>query len=145
MQPSIIFIFRRAADPGGWLRGSGAIKRLSRIIADLILSNGVDCSKIDYTVLSAAIISTQTSSDSIRLFIKCLSFWDEKKTMEVLAELPEPYCEIALYGKRPKLDNNKTNLEFVRLLKDNDFISSIKEEKDLIKVNTFRNSDHSEG
>jgi hypothetical protein len=126
---------------------AGAIKskKLSRRIASLIVSNEVDCSKIDDNVLSSAIINAQTTEDSIRLLTKCLSTWDEKKTMEVLADLPEPFSKISSYGKYPKLNNNEINLTFARLLETKGFISTTKEEGDSIKINTFKSSDHSEG
>jgi len=123
----------------------GAIKskQLSRLIANLLVSNEVDCSKFDDAVLSSAIINAQASSESIRLLTKCLSTWDEKKTMEVLANLPEPLNEISSYGKRPNLPYNEINIVFARLLKTKGFISSLKEESGSIKINTFKLSDHS--
>ncbi|MDD3814728.1 MAG: hypothetical protein PHZ02_08780 [Desulfocapsaceae bacterium] len=126
---------------------TGAIerKKLSRLIARLLASNEIDCSKFDDTVLSSAIINAQTIEDSIQLLTKCLSIWDEKKTMAVLADFPEPFSEISSYGKRPKLNNNEINFAFAMLLKTKDFISSLKEEGGSIKINTFKSSDHSEG
>lgn len=125
---------------------SGAIesKQLSRLIANVLVSNEIDCSEIDDTVLSSAIINAQTTSDSIRLLMKCLLTWNEKKTMEVLAALPEPFSEISLYGKRPKLDHNEQNLAFAKLLEKKGFISSIKEKSDSLIINTFKSNDHSE-
>lgn len=120
-------------------------KKLSSLIANLLSSNEIDCSKFDDTVLSSAIINAQTTEDSIRLLTKCLSIWDEKKTMEVLVDFPEPFSEISSYGKRPKLNNNEINLAFAMLLETKKFISSLKEEGGLIKINTFKSSDHSEG
>ncbi len=126
---------------------TGAIKskKLSSLIASLLVSNEIDCSRFDDAVLSSAIINAQTTEDSIRLLTKCLSTWDEKKTMEVLADFPEPFSEISSYGKRPKLNNNEIHLTFARLLATKGFISSVKEEGGSIKINTFKSSDHSEG
>ena len=119
-------------------------KHLSRLIADIFLSNDINCSKIDDTVISSAIINAKKAGDSIRLLMKCLMAWDEKKTMEVLADLPEPFSEISAYGKRPKLDHNKQNLAFAKSLEAKGFISSIKEKSDSIIINTFKSSDHSD-
>ena len=124
--------------------GAMESKQLSRLIADLFLSNEIDCSRINDAVLSSAIINAQTSSDSIRLLMKCLSTWDEKKTMTVLADLPEPFSEISSNGKRPKLEHNEQNLAFAKLLEKKGFISSMKEKSDSIIINTFKSSDHSE-
>lgn len=125
---------------------SGAIKseQLSRLIANVLVSNEIDYSKIDDAVLSSAIINAQTTSDSIRLLMKCILTWDEKKTMEVLAGLPEPFSKISVYGKQPKLDHNEQNLAFANLLEKKGFISSMKEKSDSIIINTFKSSDHSE-
>jgi hypothetical protein len=124
----------------------GAInnKQLSRLISGLLLADEADCSKFDDRVILAAIVNAQTSSDSIRLLMKCLSNWDENKVMGVLANLPEPFSEISSYGKRPRLDNNAINLTFARLLETKGFVSSVKVEDDSIKINTFNSSDHSE-
>jgi len=125
---------------------SGAIKseQLSRLIANLLVLNEIDYSKIDDAVLSSAIINAQTSSDSIRLLMKCLLTWDEKKTMEVFAALHEPFSKISVYGKQPKLDHNEQNLALAKLLEKKGFISSIKEKSDSIIINTFKSSNHSE-
>jgi len=123
--------------------GAAKSKQLSRLIAGLLVSDEADCSEFDDTVLSSAIVNARTSADSIRVLMKCLSTWDEIKAMAVLAELPEPYSEISAYGKRPRLDNNEINLSFARLLETKGFISSVKVEDDLIKINTFKSSDHS--
>ncbi|HWR78499.1 MAG TPA: hypothetical protein VN283_14965 [Thiobacillus sp.] len=124
--------------------GAAKSKQLSRLIAGLLVSDEADCSEFDDTVLSSAIVNARTSADSIRLLMKCLSTWDENKAMAVLADLPEPFSEISVYGKRPRLDNNEMNLSFARLLETKGFISSVKVEDDLIKINTFKSSDHSD-
>lgn len=117
-------------------------EKLSLLFADFIISNEVNCSTFEDSVLSSVITNAKTSSDSIRILIKCLSTWDEEQTMAVLADLPGPLSDISLYGKTPKLSNNKFNLEFARLLKTKGFVSSIKEKEDTIKIYTFKSSDH---
>lgn len=123
--------------------GAISSKQLSRLIANLLVSNEIDCSKFDDSILSAAIVNAQTSSDSIRLLMKCISTWDENRVMGILAKLPEPFSEISTYGKRPRLDKNEINLTFAKLLETKGFISSVKVEDDSIKINTFNSSDHS--
>jgi len=76
--------------------------------------------------------------------MKCLPTWDEEKTMGVLAKLPEPFSEISSYGKRPKLEDSTINYNFTVLLKNQGFISSFKQENGLIKISTFKSSDHVE-
>lgn len=123
--------------------GAMASKKLSRLVASLLVSNEIECSSIDDSVLSSAVINAQTTSNSIQLLMKCLSSWDERQTMEVLAELPEPFCKISSYGKITKLENNTINLAFSRLLDTRNFVSSIKVKDRSIKINTFKSSDHS--
>lgn len=116
---------------------------LSRLITNLLVSNEVDCSEFDVTVLKSAIVNAQTPPNSIQLLMKCLPTWTESQTMEVLADLPSPFNEISSYGKRPQISNNKLNLEFSKLLKERDFISTVKAEDRVITINTYKSSDHS--
>ncbi|MDD2943656.1 MAG: hypothetical protein PHC51_11910 [bacterium] len=124
--------------------GASGSKQLARLIADLLVSNEIDCSKFDARVLTSAIANARTANDSIKLLLKCLPDWDEAKAMGVLATLPEPFSEISIYGKRPKLDHNEINLELAKLLEVKGFVSSITLEDRMIKINTYKSSDHSE-
>jgi len=124
--------------------GARESKKLSQQIANILLENDVDCSRVDDAVLSSAIVNVQNTPDSIKLLVKCLPTWDEIKTMEVIAELPEPFSEISTYGKRPKLNNNEENLAFAKLLIEKGYISTIKEKGDSIIINTFKSSGSSE-
>lgn len=119
-------------------------KKMASLIADSLLLNNDDCSKIDTTVLTSAIINAQTNLSSIELLMRCLPFWDEKKAMEVITLLPDPYKEISSYGRRPRLEKNEINLKFAQVLKERGFISSITDEEGFIKINTFKSNDHSE-
>lgn len=125
---------------------SGVINnaRLSCLIANVLISNEIDYSEIDDSVLGSAIINAEKTPESIQLLMKCLSKWDEKKTMDVLSALPEPFSEISQYGKHPKLEHNEQNLALAKVLKDKGFISSIKEKNDSIIINTFTSIDHAE-
>lgn len=124
--------------------GASGSKKLSRLIADLLVLNEIDYSKFDASVLTSAMANARTAEDSIRLLTKCLPIWDENKVMGALAKLPEPFSEIATYGKRPKLDNNEINRAFANLLEVKGFVSSVTPEDRLIKINTYKSSDHSE-
>lgn len=124
--------------------GAANSKQLSRLIADLLISNEIDCSNFDTSVLTSAITNAHRVQDSIMLLIKCLPIWDEKKVMGTLAMLPEPYSKISIYGKCPKLDYNEINMALANLLTEKDFVSSVTLENHLIKINTYKSSDHSE-
>jgi len=119
-------------------------EQLSQLIANVLVANDVDCSKVDDAVLSSAIVNAQNISDSIRLLMKCLPKWEQIKVIEVIAGLPKPFSEISVYRKRPKIDNNKVNLAFAKLLEEKGYISSINEKGDSIIINTFKSSSHSE-
>jgi len=122
-------------------QGARESEKLSQLIANVLVVNDVDCSKVDDDVLSSAIVSAQNVSDSISIFMKCLPKWGPVKVMEVIADLPKPFSEISVYGKRPKIDNNKVNLEFAKLLEEKGYISSMKEKGDSVIINTFKSSD----
>lgn len=56
-----------------------------------------------------------------------------------LYSLEEPYPDIAGSGKRPLIDNNKYNAAFAENLKSKNYISSFDQEKNGIRISTFRN------
>jgi len=122
--------------------GVQSSEKLSSLVVRILLSNNVDCSIVDSEVLSSAIINTQDNSDSIKLLIRCFSHWDEGMVMEVLAQLPKPFKEIAIYGKRPRLDRHALMMELAKQLKENGFISSFNTDHGYITINTFKSSNH---
>lgn len=119
-------------------------RALSQLISNVLVSNEVDYSRFDDAVLSSAIINSQSTSDAIKILVKCITNWNEEQAFKVIQYLPEPFCEIPAYGKRPKLELNTENLDFANILDRKGFISSFKEKSDHIAINTFKSSDHSE-
>ncbi|WP_431064491.1 hypothetical protein [Methylotuvimicrobium sp.] len=117
---------------------------LSQLISNVLVSNEVDYSRFDDVVLSSVIINSQSTSDAVKILIKCIPNWNEEQTFKIIQSLPEPFCEISAYGKRPKLELNTENLELANILATKGFISSIKEKPDFITINTFKSNDHSE-
>jgi len=117
---------------------------LATLISDLLISTGAEVTKFDDLVLTSAIVNARTHTDSIKLLMKCIPNWDEATTMSVLAELPKPYCDIAKYGKHPKLDKTSLHQEFVQLLEQQNYISSFSCPSwgSSIRVNTFKSQDH---
>jgi hypothetical protein len=57
---------------------------------------------------------------------------------DFLNSLPEPYCNIAEKGKRPLIQNNKENEQFVNILKEKNYISKYDQEKNGLRISTFR-------
>lgn len=123
---------------------SGAMvsNQLCDLVARILVANTIDCSKVNDEVLELSIINAKDIFDSIKLLIKCLPVWDEARMMKILAKLPRPYSEISSYGNRPKLNNNKINLEFAQLLEQRGFISSINTKGKFIRINTFKSGTH---
>jgi len=61
--------------------------------------------------------------------------------MDVLGQLPTPFSEITEYGKIPKLPKTPTNFQLAKLLEKNRIISSVTEQENKIKINTFKSPD----
>jgi hypothetical protein len=97
-----------------------------------------------YEALANVIGTAPTKTGSIQLLIKCIPWWNEKQTMDVLSKLGEPYSDIAAYGTRPKLANNETNRELSKLLVSEKIVSTIndKEDEGFIRFNTWKSPDH---
>lgn len=119
---------------------TGALGSYSLLLAMtfVFLLDGYSCSKTDDEVLKQAIIKNPNIDISIRLLVKCLINWSRSTVMNVIAELPSPYNQIAQLGKRPKLKITNLNKELSNSLKTKGFISSVKENKSHIRINTKR-------
>jgi predicted transcriptional regulator len=119
-------------------------QQLAAVIASVIAPTTVDLSQFNSEVLSAAIIHATDATQSIQILTRCITSWSGESITQVLTQLSEPLSSIAVHGKRPKLKNTALNLEFVKALKAEDYISSYKEKKDFIEVNTYSSPDRSE-
>lgn len=119
-------------------KGANESKRLSQLISNVLLNYEVDLSLVNDEVLSLAILNAKNTSCSIKLLIKCFPILNESMVMGIIAKLPEPYSEIASNGKRPKLDYTEENLEFANILKEKEYISSVKEKGSSIVINTYQ-------
>src|SRR5690606_19846800 len=111
-------------------------KNLTEIMSNLIASNDIDYTVLDRAIMRQLIAQAGSASTSIRLLTKCIHSWSEESLMEAISHLPEPYCDIAAYGKRPKLPKTMENGSFSETLKSKGFISSIKYGDDTIQINT---------
>lgn len=119
-------------------------KQLARLISNVLVSNEVDYSKFDYAVLSSVIINSQSTSNAIKILIKCMPNLNEEQAFKIIQALPEPFSEISEYGKRPKLELTPENMELAKILEQKGFVSSIKEKIGFVTINTFKSSDHSD-
>jgi len=65
----------------------------------------------------------------VKLFNSNSALFDHSEIDNFLNTLKEPYASIAESGKRPVIENNTTNMNFVKILKEDKYISSFKQEK----------------
>lgn len=114
---------------------------LARVISTLFKKPSIDKSLFAPAVLSVAIINAENIDVSIDILIKCIPFSTGEWTMSILKQLPSPYNDIALSGKRPKLQKTERNLDFARLLEDKCLVSSVVERLGVVRINTFKNTD----
>lgn len=84
------------------------------------------------------IVTTRDYEESIKLLTIYIAMVKKDEVMRVVSDLNNPYKEIASYGKRPKLINNKTNEDLSFALKRHGCISSFKEYGNIIRINTLR-------
>ncbi|MGL1921585.1 MAG: hypothetical protein OCD03_11225 [Hyphomicrobiales bacterium] len=116
---------------------------LSRAISQLLISTDVNLSTIDDAVVKSAIQDCSTIEGAIKLLIKCLDHWNKEFGMKVIAKLPPPYSDISKYGKKPKIENNKLNSDFVAKLKNKKYISSYSSViGSKIRIYTYKSADH---
>ena len=95
-------------------------------IATLLLADRT--LKIENPFIVELIISnTLPTNEKIKIFISKEELFDQATTTRFLETLKDPYCNIAKYGKMPKIEKTLVNQEFAQILKDKDYISSFRE------------------
>lgn len=78
--------------------------------------------------------------DKIRIFNKWNRIYNKEDITTFLISLEEPYSLIAENGKRPLIDNNHVNRDFIPILQVKGYISKYAIEKRKgIRISTFRN------
>lgn len=117
---------------------SGDLK-LASVLAILFQKHDIELAKIDNELMQWICYSNKDINTAIELILKFIEFWDEDGTFNVLGRLPEPYCNISNYGKRPKIDKTDLNLKFAKALHRRHFISSMPVEDFVIQINTKKN------
>ncbi|MCD4729186.1 MAG: hypothetical protein K8R74_01200, partial [Bacteroidales bacterium] len=80
-----------------------------------------------------------TTNEKITIFNHNSEKLDNDDIMEVLDSFGKPYSRITINRKRPLIDNNKLNMEFVEILKKKHCISKYTVEKNGIRISTFYN------
>lgn len=114
---------------------------LVNLIAPMLALDDIDCSKIEQDMMRELILRTNNSDEKIQLLNKYIQIWSDSDLTAIIEKLPPPYCEIAIYGKRPKIYKNDTNLKLAELLESHRIISSFSKTGTKIQINTYKSSD----
>ena len=112
--------------------------KLLSLIGNLILANNRAMNIDEFIIVEASIDSELKDIDKIKIFNNYSSLYHKELIEDLLKSLGGKYLEIGIRGKRPLLNKNEVNLNFVKILKQKKFISSYKiDKKERIQVNTF--------
>ncbi len=109
---------------------------LANCLIILFQKHHIELEKLDNALLQWICSSSKDTDTSIELILKFIEFWDEDETFKVLDRLPQPYCNISNYGKRPKINKTDLNMKFAKALHRRHFISSMPVEDSVIQINT---------
>lgn len=99
-----------------------------------------DIEGLGFDLIRAVVMHSHPVTEQIVLLNKCHKSLSVEEVREVLSALPEPYSDIAIFGKSPRIKNTPINRAFVAWLEEKRVISSSKPtylERE-IRVNTFR-------
>ncbi|MBY5646012.1 ATP-binding protein [Rhizobium leguminosarum] len=88
----------------------------------------------------AVILNSHPEALQISLFNKLHSVLTNVEVRDVLQGLPAPYCDIAIYGRAPRIDSDSANEGFASWLKERKIISSFGPTlfSGGIRISTFR-------
>ncbi len=106
----------------------------------IIMSLPNDIEGLSFDLIQAIVMHSHPVTEQITLLNKCHKSLSVEEARVVLSVLPEPYSDIASFGKSPKIKNTPANSTFVEWLEEKRIISSSKltYSKREIRVNTFR-------
>jgi len=99
-----------------------------------------DIEGLGFDLIRAVVTHSDPVTEKIVLLNKCHKSLSVEEVREILSALPEPYSDIAIFGKSPRIKNTPINRAFVEWLEEKRVISSSKPtylERE-IRVNTFR-------
>lgn len=104
------------------------------IIGNLLLKN--NDFEINETIYKAILCSRSLISyKKIKLFNKRYNIMGKNSIDQFLNSMNEPYSRITIHGKMPSIELNDTNIEFLRILKDEKrYIKNYIEKNTTIKV-----------
>jgi len=106
--------------------------KLSDKLCDILASYGY--TDLDFEYLSSFFNNAESVESRIKLFNLNHRGLVTSEIVSLIGQLPEPYRRISLKHKRPEIDKTHANIEFVKVLEENKFISSYQILDDTIKV-----------
>lgn len=115
-------------------------KRLSEYIIDLIINSDMSEDFFNHEIIIHFIENSGSIEKSILLLSMFMPFMKKEDVMHILKSLPTPYCDIATYGKRPKLEKTEENTALAKQLKKFEIVASVNEEDIYLRINTFKTS-----
>jgi hypothetical protein len=115
-------------------------RRLSLLISEFLVLPHITISDFSASVVSGCIINAKDTKTSILILSKAIGVFSNADILALLSQLPEPYSEIAEYGKSPKLPKTDENVGVAELLKAHEIISSFKDDGDKIRLHTFKSA-----
>nr|WP_306287421.1 hypothetical protein [Pseudoalteromonas sp. WY3] len=111
-------------------------KNLAQEIANLIFSVNSDIDKINSKVLMWVTYGARNIETSLNLICMLFDRWDEDEIFDILNNLDEPYRNISIYGKKPRIGNTALDKGLAQLLNDANYISSFRVEDKGVRIYT---------
>lgn len=111
-------------------------KDLAKEVANLIFFGNANTNMINANVLIWVTYGTKHIETSLRLICMLFDRWDEEEVLDILSNIGEPYSNISLYGKKPKIGNTALDIELAKLLDSKNYISSFKIEDNGVRIYT---------
>ncbi|WP_316840034.1 hypothetical protein [Pedobacter gandavensis] len=110
--------------------------RVSSIIGLFMINN--DHVQVTKNILLHILLNCLDSNQRLKLLFRKIALLTKIEITSVLTALPKPYSEIAMLGKRPKLESTQENWAFSNKLLSSGYIKNATEEKGKIRISTYR-------
>jgi hypothetical protein len=104
-----------------------------------LLNNNLELNIAKEIIDSIMTKSELLDIEKIKVFNKYSNLFDNLETETFINTLKEPYLYISENGKRPLIDMNEINENFVKILLRKNYVSKYDIEKKGIRISTFRN------
>jgi hypothetical protein len=106
------------------------------------ISSMKDISSVNDEHLLLSISNLKDVDDKLTLFSRAIDRFDEVTVMNLWRELPEPYCNVGIYGNRPRIPKTQATESLLQRMSDSGMVSNVKEEHGELRISTFKSSEH---